>query len=470
MPYTNVAARKNAQQDSPTLRRTFAHLTKGTRPGRKEKNIKDLRRYINVASLDDNGLLIVKKSDAFVAERKLIIVPCEILPGLISALHIQLNHPTKHQLQKLFNRHFYGLNSNAVISNVTHSCHLCESLKKIPKEVLQQSSTPSPEQPGTLYHADVVRRKTQKIFVARDAHSSFTTASLIANEKHDTLRTAIIENTSLFREKNIQLTYGHVKNTNKTAVIDKGIQEVELALLKLDPSGSPVSNETLQAAVNIVNHKVRNRGLSAYEILFQRDQHTGTQLKFNDKELALKQQELREKNHRPSALSKAKGGPTAMISSKIGELVFVKHEGDKFTTRDTYIIANTEGEYALLRKLSGSVFGARKYKVPLTSVFPIATRDSQDNYESTSSSTSESEDEMQPPNDPVEDNNISDDEESLDNDDEEENDSEEDWSRIDEDENQHQIVAPTTNRRPQRTRRKPPWHEYYTPHRVISEL
>ena len=116
----------------------------------------------------------------------------------------------------------------------------------------------------------VIRRHSQKNFVVRNAYSSFTIASFIPDEKHDTLRTAIISDTSLFRTlpttvhvdsapgfqtlhndkhlqtEDIQLEYGHIKNPNKNAVIDKGIQELELELLKVEPSGSPVSKEVLQ--------------------------------------------------------------------------------------------------------------------------------------------------------------------------------------------------------------------------------
>ena len=69
-----------------------------------------------------------------------------------------------------------------MVNNVVRSCNQCESLKKIPKEVLEQSSTSSPEQPGKLFAADVIHRHGQKFFVVRDAYSSFTVASFIPDE------------------------------------------------------------------------------------------------------------------------------------------------------------------------------------------------------------------------------------------------------------------------------------------------
>ena len=132
---------------------------------RKKGILRVLRRYIHVASIDEKGMLIIKKSDPFVQERRLIIIPNEILPGLITALHIQLGQPTKHQLLKLFSRYFYGINCSTVVNNVVRSCNQCESLKKIPKEVLEQSSTSSPEQLGKLFAADVCHSSSlSKIF------------------------------------------------------------------------------------------------------------------------------------------------------------------------------------------------------------------------------------------------------------------------------------------------------------------
>ena len=120
MPFLNHAAWKAAQQEDATLRRTYAHLSKGTRPGKKERNMRDLRRYLQVTSIDNDGLIIVKKSDPFLSDRRLTVIPTQLLPGLVTALHIQLGHPTIHQLLKVFNRYFYGINSSSEVSNVVN--------------------------------------------------------------------------------------------------------------------------------------------------------------------------------------------------------------------------------------------------------------------------------------------------------------------------------------------------------------
>ena len=105
MPYLNRVAWKAAQHNDQALRRVHAHLLQGTRPLRKAKHSRDVKQYLRLCSLDDKGLIVVRKPDPYTHERELIVViPEEVLPGLLTALH-----PTKFQLEKLFSRHFYGI-------------------------------------------------------------------------------------------------------------------------------------------------------------------------------------------------------------------------------------------------------------------------------------------------------------------------------------------------------------------------
>jgi len=66
---------------------------------------------------------------------------CHSITGLLTALHIQLNHPARTQLQKVFDRHFYAINSAASIEAVTSNYYTCRSLKKLPNEVFEQTSS-----------------------------------------------------------------------------------------------------------------------------------------------------------------------------------------------------------------------------------------------------------------------------------------------------------------------------------------
>ena len=399
MPYLNITAWKSVQHDCQTLRRAFAHLTQGTRPSKKAKNMKDLRRILLVASVDSQGLLVVKKSDPFVTERNLIIVPTAILPGLITAIHLYFTHPTKHQMTKLFSRYFYGINSEAVISNVVEACSTCNSLKKVPKEIFTQKANPSPTQPGSNFSADVMRRSKQKVLVTIDWYSGFTVGSIIPDESHTTLRSALLTDTSLFRVKpctvwvdnapgfrplkddailqshNIKLDFGRVKNPNKNSIADKCIQELELELLKTKPDTKSITSSELQEAILTLNQRIRGRGLSAKEILLQRDQNTGEQLNIDSHNFSLQQQQNRQRNHLPSAISKASKPVFATnCDVKVGDLVYLKMEGDKTQARDRYIVTGFVNGNVELQKLSGRLFASRKYEVPPTHIILVGDK------------------------------------------------------------------------------------------------
>ena len=74
-----------------------------------------------------------------------------------------------------------------------------------------------------------------------------------------------------------------------------------------------------------MNRRVRNRNLSAREILTGRDQITNKSLELNDHDLSQKQMELRVKNHPASAKSKAGTGKHAQEADVWpGALVHIK--------------------------------------------------------------------------------------------------------------------------------------------------
>ena len=76
--------------------------------GLPEKNnkINDVKHYFNIVTMSRDGLVVVKKTKPFAKPRELIVIPRAVAPGLLTALHLRLDHPTKSQLSKVFNRHF----------------------------------------------------------------------------------------------------------------------------------------------------------------------------------------------------------------------------------------------------------------------------------------------------------------------------------------------------------------------------
>ncbi|KAK3715326.1 hypothetical protein QZH41_001665 [Actinostola sp. cb2023] len=130
LPFTSRAAWQSMQAECADLRRTQAHLTQGIRPSKKLTNIKDIKRYSSIATIASDGLLIVQGNEPLSPPRQRIVVPRQVLEGLLTALHIKLEHPSRHQLRSAANHHFFALDMDKAIDHVTKSCHPCAALKK----------------------------------------------------------------------------------------------------------------------------------------------------------------------------------------------------------------------------------------------------------------------------------------------------------------------------------------------------
>ena len=70
LPFTSRPAWLAVQSECPDLRRTHAHLIQGTRPSKKLTNIKDVKRYLQVASIANDGLLVVQRHDPLVTDQR----------------------------------------------------------------------------------------------------------------------------------------------------------------------------------------------------------------------------------------------------------------------------------------------------------------------------------------------------------------------------------------------------------------
>ena len=130
--------------------------------------------FLRNAKISADGLLVVRQARPFLPEAELIIVPLNVLYGLMTSLHLQLGHPTATQLTNVFNRQYFSLNVNDCVNHVILSCAQCQALKSFPAELHGQSSTIQATVTATSFAADVIRRYRQKIFIMRDTLSSFT--------------------------------------------------------------------------------------------------------------------------------------------------------------------------------------------------------------------------------------------------------------------------------------------------------
>ena len=414
MPYLSNNSWKSAQQNDPCLRRAYAHLIAGTRPPPKARNAKELREILRIASVDSQrGILVIHKEDPFVGSRDLILCPTDIASGLITALHLSLSHPSRTQLQKVFNRYFYAIGSSKIIDSVTEHCEVCRALKKAPREIFQQSSSIPAAHPGQSLAADVICRVGQKILVVRDTLTSYTTATFVQGESSAEYRDGIIictlplksqyssvrvdcapglkplKNDSCLQSHGIVLDFGQIKNINKNPVAEKANQELELEILKIDPSGKPISAATLSKATDVLNTRIRKSGLSAKEMFFRRDQVSGKQLNFDDSSLGAVQLKFRESNHLASAKSKARGGKHASSEGiSVGSIVFIKQEGSKFCPRESYLVVKIlDSNVAVLQKmdLNKRCFRSQTYEVPLCKLYPSVVEQDKSNFDSVDS-------------------------------------------------------------------------------------
>ena len=403
VPFGNRGAWKGLQMDCNDLRRVHAHLSNGTRPTAKNTKVGVVKKFLRNVKIGRDGLLVVKQAQPFLPGSELIVVPLNLLHGLITSLHLSLNHPTMHQLTNVFNRCYYSLNVADCIESVTKSCAQCQALETMPVELHAQSSTTPPTSPLYEYAADVMRRCTQVILAIRDTFSSYTSADILSNEKHDTLRSGLIvmisrlrpnpqskatvrvdnapgflplKNDSMLNSYNIHLDYGRIHNKNKNPTIEKGIRELGSEMLRQFPEGGAVTEEQLAVVVNQLNSRLRNRGLSAWEILCQRDQYTGEQLEINDLALSEQQAQHRATNQESSAKHKARGRPPAQEAQvTVGSLVYIKSEGDKTQGRCRYIVVEMDGEGCVLQKFVKSQLRGKKYQLKLTEIYPVKPED-----------------------------------------------------------------------------------------------
>ena len=400
MPFTSRAAWQATQLECPHLRRTHSHLSQGTRPSKKATKIIDVKRYLKDVVIAADGLLVFRDHQPFQPPRERLVVPRSVLAGLLTALHIRFSHPSKYQMKRLFSRYFFALDVDKAIALVSSSCHICESVKSIPKHFQPQSSEDAPQSIGISFAADVARRHRQLILVLRETVSSYTLTTLIKSEKHEDLRNGLIVLCSQLRSLHdggvtvrvdpapgfcalatdpillshgITLEIGRVKNPNKNPVAERAIEELGLELLNLSPEGGPVSDVTLALATANTNSRIRRDGLSAQEVWTQRDQLTGEQLPIVDRQLILSQNYSRQQNHAPSAKSKARGRtnlPTAAVS--VGDLVFLKGDRDKLKAREKYLVVGVREDLSCaLRKFSTSQFRSKLYVVPMSECYPV---------------------------------------------------------------------------------------------------
>ena len=115
------------------------------RPSKQLANIHDVKRYLRVAIITRDGLLVIWCDEPLTPSRECIIIPRSVMEGLITALHLHICQPSCLQLKLITYRYFYVRGMDSSIERVTASCHICTALQSIPHTVIRQSSSDPPE-------------------------------------------------------------------------------------------------------------------------------------------------------------------------------------------------------------------------------------------------------------------------------------------------------------------------------------
>ena len=408
LPFTSRSKWLGIQADCQDLRRTHSHLIQGTRPSKKVTNAKDVKRYLNVPTIARDGLLVVKRNDSLSPTRECIIVPRKVLDGLVTALHIQPDHPSSYQLKQIMHRYMFALDLDKSVETTSCSCHHCASLRNTPNLPSTQSTADPPEVVGISYAADIVKRDRQLILVLRECVTSYTVTCFVNDERCNTLRDSLIQlciglrpldgppavirtdpapgfaalvSDTLLNKYRLTIELGRVNNINKNPVAKKAIRELEGEILHQQPSGGAITQVLLSIATANINARVRNRGMSARELWTQRDQFTNKQLPLNDYRIIREQHELRNANHEQSQQSKSPRGRGSVHTQQhidTGDIVYLYSDQSKLRSRCRYLVVSTEGDWLNISKFTGTQLRATSYRVKRTECYKVLSETGHD--------------------------------------------------------------------------------------------
>jgi len=199
MPYLQPKTWTILQQRDPALAKLTKLIKTGQKPeckktGGDNTTINLLYGHFVKGNLNisNAGLLTLKAKDDAGIVRNLVVIPTNLYPGLLSALHIKLQHPTKYQMGKLMGRYFYSPGSTARIAECVDSCHTCLSLRPLPSTLFSET-TSQPDSFGTKFSIDIMKRNCQVILFIVKLLSQFCWIRIISSEKADDIEDAIAE-------------------------------------------------------------------------------------------------------------------------------------------------------------------------------------------------------------------------------------------------------------------------------------
>ena len=351
----------------------------GQVPGRKDKDRTVLNQLIKKCEVD-RGLIVTKEFDPILMKEAVrTFVPSSHLASILTIMHTRLSHPPATQLQRVFERYFVALGVRNACAQLTEDCSLCVAVGRFPRELETYTPQPAPAHPGTHMNVDVLRRASQLIVVNCDRFSNFATATLTPSETREDLARAILAVITPIRHgarvevrtdraaalqslanrpdqqlqaNGIDLVLGDHGNPNSNCSVDKTIQELEAELRRISPDGGKLDFGTLSIAVNILNNKVREHGLSSSQVHFARDSNTGANLNLDDAKLKKTKEDRKARTNPITARSKARGGKEHIRAEvEPGGIVYLRSDGDKHTARNPMLVTAVDGQKVSVQRV-----------------------------------------------------------------------------------------------------------------------
>ena len=232
--------------------------------------------------------------------------------------------------------------------------------------------------------------------------NSYTSTKLIQSEQQQDLRSALIQllvpfiplegpltvvrtdpapgfhalvNDELLRKFRIQIEEGRSKNTNKNPVAERAVQELEEVIRKMDSHGEALNDYSLALATARLNSKVRSNGLSAREILIQRDQFTNNNIPISDRNIILEKHTKALKDQESSEKIQAESD---MVDHQeiinVGDLVHMYDERDKHHPRSRYIVTSVDKPWLQIRKFTNNQLRSLPYRVKVNDVYKVPSQ------------------------------------------------------------------------------------------------
>ena len=73
-------------------------------------------------------------------------------------------------MKKVWDKYYFAFEIDKFLEDSANSCSFCMAIKRLPKELIQQSTSDLPNSVGKVFSADVIRRDKQKINFVTNGH------------------------------------------------------------------------------------------------------------------------------------------------------------------------------------------------------------------------------------------------------------------------------------------------------------